>query len=558
MTAGPESKGERAEEIFAEFIRNRGALGSSEFAEWVKRFPDYEEELRALHDALRRIEPHLPESPEEAASDESLELEREHEVLEELGRGAYGCVYRARDPVLERDVALKVLGSEVGLSQRMRRRFLEEARVLARLDHPGIVRIHSIEPSEGAIRLSLELVSGRTLKQIVEEDGPFSAAEAARIGVELCSALAAIHGAGLVHLDVKPGNVMRSEGGRIVLLDFGFARPTEGEVEAPLGGTPPFMSPECFERPERVGPRSDVYSLGVLLYWIASGRYPFDFEDLGGLRERILAGDALPLLDARADLDPSFVAVVERAMARDEAERFATAGEVERALRGLSGGVGGLTPAPRFSRRAGLAAGGVAAAGLIYAGFKTWVGAAGLDVDARFFRIRDEKTEELHEGSQLRLRDDIYLMVQANTSLYVYVFNMDNMGFVWTLFPDDDSHPLAAGKAHRLPRGNDGRWTVSSPSGGREQFLVVASKQPNTHAETYASTFPRPERFEDGVRVVDVNPEDLPRGVGEKHSSSRKSIAGRFEDLGDIQRLIDSDSGSVADFQTFLQQFNAP
>lgn len=563
MEEAPKSRGEEAQEIFAEFVQNRGTHASSEFVEWVKRYPDLEEDLHALNGALRQIEPHLPTGAvgEFDEGGDSLDLEGELEVGEELGRGGYGRVHRAFDPVLHREVALKVLSAGANVSTRLRRRFIEEARVLASLDHPNIVRIHSVVQHEGDVQLSLELVSGRTLQEIVDQDGPFSTTEAACIGVDLCSALAAIHGSGLAHLDIKPGNVMRSEGGRIVLLDFGFARPAEEEAEAPLGGTPPFMSPEHFERPIQIGSRSDIYSLGVLLYWIVAGRYPYDFDDLAGLRENILAGNALPLLDVRPGVDRDFAIVIERAMARNEEDRFASVGELERALRSLLDRGAGSRSRSTWPRRTAILA-GLVSLPLLFLGGRQWLSADSLQVEARFFRVTPAADEELFEDAQVELGDKIFLTARSETPFYLYVFNEDVSGHCFTLYPVEDQVMLPAGELLRFPNEHPGsNWEATVPAEGAEHLFVLASRRPNRLATELLELIPAVDLGEPSPRVVDFADEDflgLARGFGRQNKGAGADRLRRFDSLEEVFREYEDQIRASEDVVLYHLRLESP
>lgn len=287
--------------------------------------------LKILED-LRRVA--LPGAdPAAAPGDERLETG--FELIREIGRGSTGRVWRAREKALDREVALKVLHDDLRVSALARTRFLQEARLLAAINHPNVVRIHSITEEGSRLRLNLELVLGATLDKIAREQGPFSPEEAARIGAELCRALAALHGQGLVHRDLKPSNVIREHGGRIVLLDFSLVRVERGgslEGAVAQEGTPLFMAPEQFEGREPLGPATDIYGLGALLYWLVTLRHPCAGETFGDVRARTIEGWVTPLSDVRADVPRPFVALVERALRRDPAERFASVGEMEREL----------------------------------------------------------------------------------------------------------------------------------------------------------------------------------------------------------------------------------
>ncbi len=232
------------------------------------------------------------------------------EIRELLGRGGFADVYRAYEPDLRREVALKLRRAPTAPRSR---RFLEEAQRLAKVRHPNVVVVHGAAEHDGRRGLWTDLIRGKTLEQVVVEQGPFSPGEAAAIGVGLCSAVAAVHAAGLVHRDIKTSNVMRETGGRIVLMDFGSAAEQPGDLEpregAGLSGTPLFMAPEVL-RGETPGPVSDVYSLGVVLYRLVSGRFPVEAASLPELLEKHRSGAATPLRDVRPDLPGGFVQVV--------------------------------------------------------------------------------------------------------------------------------------------------------------------------------------------------------------------------------------------------------
>ena len=196
-------------------------------------------------------------------------------VLEHLGSGKFGDVYRAWDPALDREVALKIL-RPVDADDSADAQVVEEGRLMARVRHPNVVSIYGAQRVNGVTGLWMEYVKGRTLAAELAERGTFGAEEIARVGVELCRALAAVHSAGLVHRDVKSQNVLREEGGRIVLGDFGTGRELDDSLTSAgsLAGTPAYLAPELFEgRP--VSAPSDLYSLGVLLFHLATREYPY-------------------------------------------------------------------------------------------------------------------------------------------------------------------------------------------------------------------------------------------------------------------------------------------
>ncbi len=260
------------------------------------------------------------------------DLDTGFEIVEEIGRGAVSRVYRARDKGLGRTVALKIISEEAAPSAETRTRFIDEARLLASLDHPNVVRIHGIDDIGGRIRLALEHIDGRTLDRILCDEGPFSFEETARIGIEICRALAALHKRGLVHRDVKPANIMRCRNGRIVLLDFGIARASDAAAEeASLAGTPLTMAPEQFLG-QNVTPLTDTFGAGVVLYLLVTGAWPFGGGPFGNLRERVLSGRSTPLCDHRPDAPLMLCRIIEKAIRPDREGRWQSAGELARAL----------------------------------------------------------------------------------------------------------------------------------------------------------------------------------------------------------------------------------
>jgi tetratricopeptide (TPR) repeat protein/TolB-like protein len=248
-----------------------------------------------------------------------------------LGEGSFGEVFRAHDTVLDRDVALKL--SKRAFGPDTERRFLEEARRLARVRHPNVVTVYGADVSGGRVGLWTDLVDGETLESLLQRQGPLSAREAALIGLDLCGALAAVHVQGLVHGDVKAANVMRERGGRIVLMDFGTVKelPRHGGEPVVTRGTPLVLAPELL-RGQPPTPASDLYSLGVLLYRLVTGRHPVEGDDVLEIARKHARGEWTPLRDVRPDLPDAFVRTVEQALAPDPARRYASAGVMERAL----------------------------------------------------------------------------------------------------------------------------------------------------------------------------------------------------------------------------------
>jgi serine/threonine protein kinase len=259
------------------------------------------------------------------------------EPEERLGGGASGVVYKARDTHLGHHVALKLFHQECGQGVDLAA-LLMEGRQHALVKHPNIVVIHGADEYAGRVGIWMEHVEGITLRELVEErGGPRSPAEAVSIGVELSSALAAVHQRGLTHGDVKAQNVMRERAtGRTVLMDFSSSRPANVEdSSSEVVGTPLYMAPELFNGGRTNDPCSDLYSLGVLLFYLLTGRYPYDGDNLGELKEALKRKRPLLLEDLRPDLPAGLADVVQKAIAPDPDRRFQSAGEFQQALRAL-------------------------------------------------------------------------------------------------------------------------------------------------------------------------------------------------------------------------------
>jgi tRNA A-37 threonylcarbamoyl transferase component Bud32/Tfp pilus assembly protein PilF/TolB-like protein len=255
-------------------------------------------------------------------------------LQERVGAGVYGEVYRAFDESLRRDVAVKLLRSSGRSAELLAAKVLNEGRLLARVRHRNVVTVHGVDTHDGRVGLWMEFIRGNTLEQLLERQGPFGGREASLLGQDLCRALAAVHAAGLVHRDVKAQNVIREEGGRLVLMDFGtglLLEDDEAVKASPVAGTPLYLSPEVLGGAD-ASPQSDIYSLGVLLFHLVTGSYPYVARSLAELRRMQERGERKRLHDLRPDLSEGFVHVVERALESDPAERYASVGAMQRGL----------------------------------------------------------------------------------------------------------------------------------------------------------------------------------------------------------------------------------
>ena len=272
-------------------------------------------------------------------------------ILEEIGRGGFGVVYRAWEPTLAREVALKVIRPRPGHGADALAAILREGQLLARIRHPNVVTVHGAMQVGDEVGIWMEFVRGKPLAQLVRDEGPRAADEAAVIGVTLCQALVAVHRAEVLHRDIKANNVMRETGGRIVLMDFGAGQVLDGprQPEERTTGTPAYMAPEVLAG-GKATVRSDIYSLGVLLYHLVTGTYPVEGQTWTDFLMAHARFERRPLGDVRPDISPRFVRIVERATAINPDERYASAGAMQADLLSLVGG-GAAAPVPRRPTR---------------------------------------------------------------------------------------------------------------------------------------------------------------------------------------------------------------
>jgi hypothetical protein len=248
----------------------------------------------------------------------------EFRIIRELGHGGFGRVYRAFDDGLAKEIALKIVrpSSPLRVSSVMR-----EGQMLARIRHPNVVTVHAVRRAGDEVGFVMDLIDGESLSDWVHRVGRLGAEEAIAIGETISHALAAVHGAGVLHRDIKARNVMRDSSGRIVLMDFGAGRDEAASPGDDLTGTPPYLAPELFQG-YPASRASDIYSLGVLLYFLVTGTFPVEGRSAREISEAHSSGARRLLVDRRPDLPPGFIRVVERAMAADPAQRYQSAGEL--------------------------------------------------------------------------------------------------------------------------------------------------------------------------------------------------------------------------------------
>jgi Protein kinase domain len=256
-----------------------------------------------------------------------------YRIVDRLGRGGMGTVYKAVDETLERDVAIKVLNSDIGESDVLKR-FRAEAVTLARLNHQGIATLYELHRHDDELLMVMEFVRGETFHDLSERFGPLAPPQAAQLCVQVLDALAHAHRAGVVHRDLKPANLMVTEGGTVKVMDFGIARVLGTEHHTQSGymmGTPAYMAPEQVLGREVDG-RADLYAVGVVLYRLLAAQLPFEADTAIAMVQKQLSDAPTPVARIRPDLPEWCSDILERALAKDPSGRFQTAEEFRAAL----------------------------------------------------------------------------------------------------------------------------------------------------------------------------------------------------------------------------------
>jgi serine/threonine protein kinase len=245
-----------------------------------------------------------------------------YEVERLLGEGGMGVLYLARDPVIDRHVALKLLRVN---GEDLRRRFMREAQSAGRLQHPNIVTVYDVGDHDGQLYIAMEYIDGDTLGTLIRDDVPFSMIRKLDIVDEIADGLGYAHQRGIIHRDIKPANLMISRAGLVKVLDFGIARLAHREsreIDGPtLIGTPAYMAPEQLEGAE-VDARSDIYAVGLVMYELFSGRRAFAGATTADVLQQVLAAQPTPIERLVPDIDPDLAKVIARAMARDPKDRY--------------------------------------------------------------------------------------------------------------------------------------------------------------------------------------------------------------------------------------------
>jgi serine/threonine protein kinase len=354
---GPLAREERLDGVLAEYLEGVEAGLEPDRRALLVRHPEFYDELTDFfddRDAFESLAGPIRETVRDLEDEASLvDLDPSenpdhlgrlgpYELIDELGRGGMGVVFLGLDPTLNRFAAIKVLAPQWSADPNARRRFLREARSAAAISHPHVVTIHAVGEWKGRAYLVMEYVPGPSLQERLDEEGPPSIADTLAIAIQVASGLAAAHAQGLIHRDIKPGNVLlEGDLPRAKLGDFGLARSVDDvglTRQGILAGTPQYMAPEQ-ARGESLDARTDLFSLGGLIYALCTGEPPFRGASTPEVLRRVSDESHPSARRINPEVPDWLVEIIDRLMAKDPAKRFATAAEVadllERRLAGL-------------------------------------------------------------------------------------------------------------------------------------------------------------------------------------------------------------------------------
>jgi serine/threonine protein kinase len=274
-------------------------------------------------------------------------LNNRYQLIEERGKGGMAFVYRARDLMLERDVAIKILREDYSNDIAFQERFRQEAKAAANLSHPNIVTVHDFGIDQGKLFIVMEFVPGDDLKTIIRRKGRLSPKEAIPLIIQACAGIGYAHRAGLVHCDVKPQNLLVMPDNRLKVTDFGIARALasikpEEQVDV-VWGSPQYFSPEQASG-SAPSPASDVYSLGVVLYEMLAGTLPFNASSTTGfsqMHKESVPGDISKVVPG---ISPSLQQIIEKVLSKEPSMRYRTADQMGRVLQKFGAGLGDESP----------------------------------------------------------------------------------------------------------------------------------------------------------------------------------------------------------------------
>lgn len=275
----------------------------------------------------------MPNMTSETAAE--LVLNNRYRLINQVGKGGMALVYEAYDQTLERPVAIKLLRQDFSEDEGFRQRFRQEARAAANLTHPNIVTVHDFGITEQGLFIVMEYIQGTNLKEKIKEKGLFSIEEGIPLILQACAALGYAHRAGIVHCDVKPHNMLVTRDNRLKITDFGIARALASidsqEKSEVVWGSPQYLSPEQASGSAPT-PASDVYSLGVVIYEMFTGRLPFDTDDVDELAAMRLTTDPIPPRQFNPVITEPLQEIILKVLSREPARRYRTADQLGRVL----------------------------------------------------------------------------------------------------------------------------------------------------------------------------------------------------------------------------------
>lgn len=281
--------------------------------------------------------------------DEGILLNDRYQLIDKLGSGGMADVFRARDLMLDRYVAIKVLRKDYSINPEFQNHFKMEARSAANLSHPNIVTVHDFGFADNMLFIVMEFIPGKDLKQLIRERGRFNLEQGIPLMIQACAGLGYAHRAGLVHCDVKPHNMLVSPDGRLKVTDFGIARAlatmTPGERTDIVWGSPLYFAPEQAQG-EAPTPASDVYSLGVVMYELFCGTPPFTASTPDELARLHISARPIPIREYIPDIPGALEEIIAKVLSKEPAARYRTADQLGRVLQKFGTLPDELAPAP--------------------------------------------------------------------------------------------------------------------------------------------------------------------------------------------------------------------
>jgi serine/threonine-protein kinase len=266
---------------------------------------------------------------------ESRLLNNRYRILEQLGKGGMAIVYRARDTMLDRSVAVKVLRENYSHDPAFLGRFRQEAKAAANLSHPNIVTVHDFGLDKGQLFIVMEYVPGTDLKTLIKQRGRFAPEEAVPLLIQACAGIGYAHRAGLVHCDVKPQNMLVTPDMRLKVTDFGIARALStihpDEQSDVIWGSPQYFSPEQASG-AAPSPASDVYSLGVIMYEMLTGSLPFHADTAAELANLHIKAEPVPIAEILPNISPVLEQILTKVLSKVPSQRYRTADQLGRVL----------------------------------------------------------------------------------------------------------------------------------------------------------------------------------------------------------------------------------